>query len=134
LKFPTADGGYALALVKVTEVGSWPLLLQYRTLNTSPTIKSSSVPAANVRDDGRESVQPITTDRLLFAFSCGLAASDAPASLATIRPHGRRLDLDENTAAVEDRDREPADGDKSDRIDERGKCLVWDDVSNRSIE
>src|SRR5258707_1050897 len=44
------------------------------------------------------------------------------------------LDLDENTAAVEDRDGEPADRDKSDRIEQRGKSLVWDDIRNRPIE
>ena len=50
------------------------------------------------------------------------------------RKPGSGLDLDEDTAAVEHRDRDPADGDKCDRIEQRSKSLVWYDVRNRPIE
>ena len=49
-------------------------------------------------------------------------------------PPGSGLDLDEDTAAIEHRDWNPADGDKSDRIEKSGKSLVWHDVHNRSVE
>lgn len=49
-------------------------------------------------------------------------------------PPGSGLDLDEDTAAVEHRDGNPADEDKSDRIEQRGEGLVRHDVSHRAIQ
>ena len=47
---------------------------------------------------------------------------------------GSGLHLDENTTAVEHVDEEPAEGDEPDRVEQRGKRLVRQDVLYRSIE
>jgi hypothetical protein len=43
-------------------------LSQYLVRGTSPTIKSPSVHAANVRDNGLDTVQPITAGGLFVYF------------------------------------------------------------------
>ena len=62
--------------------------------------------------------------------------SNEPFAMPGLRelPPGSGLDLDEDTAAVEHRNRNPADGDKGDRIEQRSKSLARHDVHNRSVE